>query len=35
MARSIKKGPFLDDHLKKKIDVLNESREKKVVKTWS
>src|SRR5512146_2385024 len=35
MARSIKKGPFLDDHLKKKIDVLNEAREKKVVKTWS
>ena len=35
MSRSIKKGPFLDDHLKKKIDTLNESREKKVVKTWS
>ena len=35
MARSIKKGPFLDDHLKKKIDVLNAAREKKVVKTWS
>jgi small subunit ribosomal protein S19 len=35
MARSIKKGPFLDDHLKKKIDTLNQSREKKVVKTWS
>src|SRR5690348_16319309 len=35
MARSIKKGPFLDDHLKKKIDTLNEAREKKVVKTWS
>jgi small subunit ribosomal protein S19 len=35
MTRSIKKGPFLDDHLKKKIDVLNAAREKKVVKTWS
>jgi small subunit ribosomal protein S19 len=35
MSRSIKKGPFLDDHLKKKIDTLNEAREKKVVKTWS
>ena len=35
MSRSIKKGPFLDDHLKKKIDVLNDAREKKVVKTWS
>ncbi len=35
MSRSIKKGPFLDDHLKKKIDALNDAREKKVVKTWS
>jgi small subunit ribosomal protein S19 len=35
MSRSIKKGPFIDDHLKKKIDALNETREKKVVKTWS
>ena len=35
MSRSIKKGPFLDGHLKKKIDALNEAREKKVVKTWS
>ena len=35
MSRSIKKGPFLDDHLRKKIDVLNSTREKKVVKTWS
>lgn len=35
MARSIKKGPFLDHHLRRKINALNESREKKVLKTWS
>lgn len=35
MARSLKKGPFVDDHLMKKIDALNEAGEKKVVKTWS
>jgi len=35
MARSVKKGPFVDDHLMKKVAALNESREKKVVKTWS
>ncbi len=35
MARSIKKGPFVDDHLKKKIFELNRKNEKKVIKTWS
>lgn len=35
MARSLKKGPFVDEHLSKKIDALNKSREKKVIKTWS
>lgn len=35
MPRSIKKGPFIDDHLEKKIDQLNDSGEKKVIKTWS
>jgi small subunit ribosomal protein S19 len=35
MSRSIKKGAFLDDHLAKKVAALNESREKKVIKTWS
>jgi len=35
MGRSLKKGPFCDDHLLKKIDALNEKNEKKVVKTWS
>jgi|SRR5580765_2479817 small subunit ribosomal protein S19 len=35
MARSIKKGAFVDDHLAKKVAVLNTTREKKVIKTWS
>lgn len=35
MGRSLKKGPFADDHLLKKIDTLNESDQKRVVKTWS
>lgn len=35
MARSIKKGPFIDSHLQKKIDVAVESGDRKVIKTWS
>ncbi len=35
MPRSLKKGPFIDDHLRKKVETLNERNEKKVVKTWS
>ncbi|MEY3594197.1 MAG: ribosomal protein [Bacteroidota bacterium] len=35
MARSIKKGPFVDVKLSKKVEVLNESSKKTVVKTWS
>ena len=35
MARSIKKGPFVDDHVQKKIDELNRTNQKRVVKTWS
>ena len=35
MPRSLKKGPFVDDHLLKKVDDLNEKGEKKVIKTWS
>jgi small subunit ribosomal protein S19 len=35
MARSLKKGPFVDDHLQKKIDSMNSGGERKVVKTWS
>jgi small subunit ribosomal protein S19 len=33
--RSKKKGPFIDDHLQKKIDAMNSANERKVVKTWS
>ena len=35
MARSLKKGPFIDAHLLKKIEQMNEARDRKVVKTWS
>src|SRR5882672_10594167 len=35
MSRSIKKGPFVHESLKKKIDQMNSRNEKKVVKTWS
>ncbi|WP_018924668.1 30S ribosomal protein S19 [Salsuginibacillus kocurii] len=35
MARSLKKGPFVDDHLMKKVEALNEKSEKQVIKTWS
>ncbi len=35
MGRSLKKGPFIDDHLLKKIEGLNKNNEKKVIKTWS
>jgi small subunit ribosomal protein S19 len=35
MPRSLKKGPFIDDHLRKKVEALNARNEKKVVKTWS
>ena len=35
MARSLKKGPFIDDHLLRKVDALNAKGEKRVIKTWS
>ncbi|MDQ0160402.1 30S ribosomal protein S19 [Alkalibacillus sp. S2W] len=35
MGRSLKKGPFADDHLMKKVEKLNESNDKQVIKTWS
>lgn len=35
MGRSLKKGPFVDDHLMKKVEGLNESSKKQVIKTWS
>ena len=35
MSRSRKKGPFVDGHLAKKVQELNDSNEKRVLKTWS
>lgn len=35
MARSIKKGPFVDDHLLKKVDAARASNDKRPIKTWS
>ncbi|MBS1723942.1 MAG: 30S ribosomal protein S19 [Armatimonadetes bacterium] len=35
MARSLKKGYFIDDHLAEKIQAMNASGEKRVIKTWS
>ncbi|MDQ2985930.1 MAG: 30S ribosomal protein S19 [Armatimonadota bacterium] len=35
MPRSIKKGPFIDDHLVKKVDAMNASGAKQMIKTWS
>ena len=35
MPRSLKKGPFVDDHLEKKIAALNSRGEKRVIRTWS
>ena len=35
MARSLKKGPFVDEHLMKKIEEMNRTGAKTVIKTWS
>jgi small subunit ribosomal protein S19 len=35
MARSVKKGPFVDDHLMKKVDTAQAVKDKKPIKTWS
>ena len=35
MGRSLKKGPFVDDHLMKKIEAMNQVSNKQVIKTWS
>lgn len=35
MARSLSKGPFVDDHLMAKVDDLNRKGEKRVIRTWS
>lgn len=35
MARSIKKGPFVDDHVVKKVEAMEASGEKRIIRTWS
>jgi small subunit ribosomal protein S19 len=35
MSRSLKKGAFVDDYLMKKVDAMNKSGKKEVIKTWS
>jgi small subunit ribosomal protein S19 len=35
MSRSLKKGPFIDAHLMKKIEGMNQVNDKKVLRTWS
>jgi len=35
MSRSLKKGPYIDEKLLKKVEALNAARQKKVVKTWA
>lgn len=35
MTRSIRKGPFIDDHLMKKVEAAVSSKSKKIIKTWS
>ena len=35
MSRSLKKGPFIDEKLLRKVEALNSVRQKKVIKTWS
>ncbi len=35
MSRSLKKGPYIDQKLQKKVEALNKSNQKKVIKTWA
>ncbi|EAY30188.1 30S ribosomal protein S19 [Microscilla marina] len=35
MARSLKKGPYIQHHLQKKVEAMSESKKKSVIKTWS
>lgn len=35
MARSVKKGPFIDLHLMRKVETMNTARDKRVIRTWS
>lgn len=35
MPRSVSKGPFVDDHLLRKVEQMNQSKDRKLIKTWS
>ncbi|WP_447598903.1 30S ribosomal protein S19 [Nitrospira sp. Nam80] len=35
MPRSVSKGPFVDAHLLKKVDQMNQTKDRKIIKTWS
>jgi len=35
VARSVKKGPFVDQHLLSKVHAMNDARDRRVIKTWS
>ena len=35
MPRSLKKGPFIDEHLVKKVEDMNRLQDRKIIKTWS
>jgi len=35
VPRSVKKGPFIDGHLAKKVEARNRTRDKRVIRTWS
>jgi len=35
MARSLKKGPFVDTHLQKKVELANSAGDKRIIRTWS
>ena len=35
MPRSVTKGPFVDDHLLKKVEQMNQTKDRKIIKTWS
>ncbi|GIW42867.1 MAG: 30S ribosomal protein S19 [Candidatus Binatia bacterium] len=35
MARSLKKGPFIDEHLLRKVEALNRAGQKQAIRTWS
>ena len=35
MPRSLKKGPFVDEHVREKVDAMNDAGDRRVIKTWS